>query len=220
MALTLNSTGVVIVDDNDPEIVYQPPGAWTRSGIAGVEHRGTTHGAHVIPATAAFRFNGALILVFSRQKKKKKLTVFAIQRHRHCGLRDRRQPRPRAVFHRRPPTRHLPRSQPWYHGQQIPHSLLPLPAPPRRPPPPRRLLSYQRHLAQRLARLFRLPTVHELSAQQHQLDRARRHVRLPIAKRSSRRHRRRPRRRSRAHDPDRLLPPVETVPQSSSQTVR
>jgi hypothetical protein len=58
MALTLNSTGAIVVDDNEPGVIYQPPGAWERNGQPDLEYKATTHGTQVVPATATFRFNG------------------------------------------------------------------------------------------------------------------------------------------------------------------
>jgi len=65
MALTLNSTGAIVVDDNDlGAILYQPPGAWERNGLANVEYKATTHGTQVVPATATFTFNGTAVAVY------------------------------------------------------------------------------------------------------------------------------------------------------------
>ena len=57
MALTRDSTGVVIADDTDVAWTYEPTSAWERHGVV-EEYRGTTHGTWIATSTATFRFNG------------------------------------------------------------------------------------------------------------------------------------------------------------------
>ena len=55
MPLTLNTTGVTIVDDTDPRITWQ--GFWFTGGVSS-EYRSTTHGSDTAGATATFVFQG------------------------------------------------------------------------------------------------------------------------------------------------------------------
>ena len=55
MPLTINSTGVVVVDDSDTSVFYE--GTWEEAGTTG-ELDSTTHGATVGGSTATFVFNG------------------------------------------------------------------------------------------------------------------------------------------------------------------
>jgi hypothetical protein len=55
MSLTLNTTGVTVVDDSDPTIIYQ--GRWENGGVA-AEHDSTTHGTDLPGSSATFVFSG------------------------------------------------------------------------------------------------------------------------------------------------------------------
>ena len=55
MPLTRNSSGVVVVDDNSQDIVYE--GSWITAGVR-EEYLSTTHGTWSSGATAKFTFRG------------------------------------------------------------------------------------------------------------------------------------------------------------------
>ncbi|KAF8130409.1 hypothetical protein K438DRAFT_1643926 [Mycena galopus ATCC 62051] len=55
--------GVLLVDDNDPSVQYNPPGGWSRAGIF-PEFDATTHTSVTRGDTAALKFEGTGISVY------------------------------------------------------------------------------------------------------------------------------------------------------------